>query len=129
MKYIVFILTIIIIVGTILLFVLPTPNPNIKITSVHNGDTITSPLMLEGKARGTWFFEGDAPLILIDENDNILAESYITATGDWMTEDFVLFTGIITFERKEGKGTLIFKKDNPTGIPKYDESVEIKINF
>lgn len=129
MKYLVFILGLVIVIGSILLFVLPTPNKNIEVTSLKNGDFITSPLNVEGIAKGTWFFEGDAPLILVDEEGNVISQSYITAVGDWMTESFVPFTGIIEFDEIEGSGILVFKKDNPLGLSKFDDSLEIKINF
>lgn len=125
-KYLVAILGLILVIGIILLFIIPTPNKNIEVTSLEIENSV---IEVEGKAKGTWFFEGDAPLILIDENENIIAQSYITASSDSMTEDFVPFTGVIEFEERDESGILIFRKDNPSGLSKYDDSLEIKINF
>jgi len=95
------------------------------------GAIISSPLTIKGRARGTWFFEGDFPIILEDGQGKSIAVSYATAKGEWMTADFVDFEGIINFKGSLSgqKGTLILKKDNPTGLPKFDDSLEISINF
>lgn len=126
MKYLVSILGLVIVVGIILLLVIPTSHKNIEVTSIQSDNSV---ITVEGVARGTWFFEGDAPLILIDEDDNIISKSYISAQEDWMTEDFIPFTGIIELNDLNGSGILIFKKDNPSGLPKFDDSLEIKVNF
>jgi hypothetical protein len=94
------------------------------------GARISSPLTLKGKARGTWFFEGDFPVILLDARGNRIAESYAAAKGEWMTDNFVGFEGMIHFKGFSGtRGILILKKDNPTGLPQFDDSLEIPINF
>jgi hypothetical protein len=95
------------------------------------GDTIKSPLRIHGHARGTWFFEGDFPVFLLDSNHQIIATKYATAQEDWMTDKFVPFEGTITFEKQPsgGVGTLILKKSNPTGFPEHDDVLEIPVSF
>lgn len=96
---------------------------------------IESPLTVKGEARGSWFFEGDFPMVLTDWDGRIIAESYVTAQGDWMTENFIPFEGILEFEIPENigdfskKGSFILKKDNPSGLPEKDEALEISIFF
>jgi hypothetical protein len=48
-----------------------------------------------------------------------------------MTEMFVPFESEIKFKppRSGSKGTLILKKDNPTGQQKFDNALEIPIIF
>jgi hypothetical protein len=58
---------------------------------------INSPLQITGQARGQWFFEADAPVVLTDWDGRIIAEGYIQAEGDWMTEEFVPFSGTLEF--------------------------------
>jgi hypothetical protein len=99
--------------------------------------SIESPLELSGEARGYWFFEADAPVVLTDWDGNIIAESYISVTGDWMTEDMVPFAGELTFDTPydDGdpdymkNGTLIFQKDNPSGLPEHDDALAIPLRF
>lgn len=95
------------------------------------GDDIDSPLQIHGHAQGTWFFEGDFPIFLLDSNDQIIATKFATAQKDWMTDKFVPFRGTITFEKPPsgGMGTLILKKSNPTGLPEHDDVLEIPVSF
>lgn len=108
-----------------------TTHPNIIVTSPQAGDTISSPLVVTGEARGIWYFEASFPAILVDWDGLIIAEVPAQAAGDWMTTDFVPFRVEIPFVRPAyGKrGALILKKDNPSGLPENDAAVEIPIVF
>lgn len=102
--------------------------PEVIVFSFQKGDTIESPLVIEGKAIGTWFFEASFPIKVVDENDNILGYSYVTALGEWMTEEYVDFRGEIEFTSEEEKnGFFVFMKDNPSGLPEYDKEIRIPI--
>ncbi len=92
---------------------------------------ITSPLLITGEAVGTWFFEGDFPVILANSEGEIIAEGFVTAKDEWMTEEFVQFEGTLEFEKPEfgETGTLILKKDNPSDLSELDDSLEIPIRF
>jgi hypothetical protein len=95
------------------------------------GAVITSPLRVQGKARGVWFFEGDFPLLLMDSHRRVIAKGFATAKGEWMTQKFVSFEGILKFKKLEGSsmGTLAFIKDNPTDRPEFDDALEIPVCF
>lgn len=103
----------------------------IVVNSPTPGAPVTSPLRVRGRARDTWFFEGDFPLLLKDARGKVIAKGFATAKGEWMTQDFVPFEGTLEFEqpRSSERGTLIFKKDNPTGRPEHDDALEIPIFF
>jgi immunoglobulin-like protein involved in spore germination len=109
----------------------PIINEPIKLDLPIPGSKISSPLFISGIAKGTWFFEGDAPVILTDWDGLIISEGYITAKEDWMTEEFVPFEGVLEFEVPEygERGSLILRKDNPSGLPEYDDALEISILF
>jgi len=95
------------------------------------GALIASPLKIRGHARGKWFFEGDFPVVLKDTNGKTIAKGFATAKNGWMTETFVPFEGIIEFKRpgSGSKGTLVLKKDNPTGRPEFDDALETPVFF
>jgi len=95
------------------------------------GATISSPLKVKGKARGVWFFEGDFPVILLNAQGKKIAASYASAKGEWMTENFVGFEGIITFKSilSGQRGTLILQKDNPTDSAQFDDELKIPVYF
>lgn len=105
----------------------------IKVTFPAPNATVTSPLIVKGEARGGWFFEASFPVVVTDWDGKIIGEGPAQAQGDWMTPDFVPFTATITFTTAttsySSKGTLILKKDNPSGLPENDDAIEIPINL
>lgn len=103
----------------------------IVLTSPLPGEEIDSPLLVRGRARGSWFFEGDFPVLLTNWDGLIIAQGIASAQGDWMTRDFVSFTCRLSFEPPDygQHGTLILRKDNPSGKPDLDEALEIPVRF
>jgi len=103
----------------------------IVVDSPAPGARVTSPLAIRGRARGTWFFEGDFPVVLLDAKGNLVAKGYCKAKGEWMTKDFVTFEGTLPFEKPVpgGRGTLVLKKDNPTDLPEHDDALSIPLFF
>lgn len=99
--------------------------------------SVSDPLIIKGEARGYWFFEGSFPVMLTDWDGRIIAEHFATAETDWMTKDFVPFTAALDFESpyRAGdpdfmrRGSLILKRDNPSGLPENDDALEIPILF
>lgn len=109
----------------------------IRLTNLEAGDVIESPLVLEGEARGPWYFEATFPIVLTNWDGEIIAEGFATAEGEWMTEEFVPFSATIEFESpySEGdsefmkRGSLILQKSNPSGLPENDAALELSVRF
>lgn len=107
----------------------------IQVTSPKPESTIASPVTIKGKARGTWFFEASFPIYVVDWDGLIIGEGHATADSEWMTSEFVPFTALVSFDTSKirgnysNRGTLILKKDNPSGLPEHDDAVEIPILF
>lgn len=103
----------------------------IRLTAPRPGTVISSPLTVEGEARGTWFFEASFPVFVVDWDGRIIGQGIAQAQGDWMTQDFVPFSAEVEFETPTYKntGSLILKKDNPSGLPQNDDALEIPIVF
>jgi hypothetical protein len=102
----------------------------ITVSNVASGQKVTSPLTVEGKARGGWYFEASFPVELKDANGKVLFQGPAQAQGDWMTSDFVPFKVTLTFTKPTTKtGTLTLKKDNPSGDPVRDDSISIPVTF
>src|SRR3989344_2341872 len=103
----------------------------IRISTPRPNQTISSPLTIRGEARGTWFFEASFPVVLTDWDGRIIAEGIAQAQNDWMTTDFVPFEATLTFtvdkNAYSNKGSLILRKDNPSGLPQNDDALEIPI--
>ncbi len=98
-------------------------------------EKISSPLRVEGTARGGWFFEGSFPIDITDEEGNIIAQKYATVKegNDWMVgkEVEVPFEGEIEFTVPEGitEGFVVFKKDNPSDKRELDDQFVLPVKF
>jgi hypothetical protein len=106
-------------------------NDLIRVFSPLPNEKIVSPLEIEGEARGYWFFEGDFHVVLTDSGGNIISDNIAVAKDDWMTESFVDFSLVLSFDNIESDdvGRLIFKKDNPKGLKEYDDHLDIPVIF
>lgn len=104
---------------------------SLKITSPEAGAVVSAPLVVKGEAKGSWYFEASFPILLVDEAGHELARATAQAQGDWMTEAFVRFEATFdTFDiGTASAGKLVFKKDNPSGLPENDESFEMPVQF
>ncbi len=107
---------------------LRSTNSDIRVANVQVNQTVTSPSLIIGEAKGTWYFEADFPIYLLDDEGNEIAVAIAIAQDDWMTEDFVPFKAKLDFDADEGGwGTLVFKKDNPSGISEHDDELRIPV--
>ncbi len=106
------------------LIVVNTPLPNMR---------VGNPIQMQGEARGFWFFEASAPVTVVDWDGRIIGEGFVTTDGEWMTEEFVSFSGTISYDLPEDsystRGAIIFRKDNPSGLPENDKALEFPIEF
>ncbi len=103
----------------------------IRIETPLPNQTITSPLVVKGEARGNWYFEASFPVILTDWDGKIIAQGIAQAKGEWITTEFVPFEATLTFVADpaaySNRGSLILKKDNPSGLPEHDDALEIPV--
>ena len=103
----------------------------IVVTSPTINGMLSSPLTITGKARGSWYFEASAPVVLLDSNGSVIAQGNIHAQGEWMTTDFVPFSGTLTFDPQPvgSAGTLVLSNDNPSGDPTKQKTLDIPVHF
>lgn len=102
-----------------MLIEMPRPNQIIK-----------SPQKITGRARGNWFFEAQTSGELYDEENRLLGTVIITANGDWMTTDFVPFSGELSYTTPQTEiGTLKIYNANPSGLPENQKELVIPVAF
>ncbi len=102
----------------------------IQVETPRANETISSPLVIKGKARGAWFFEASFPVKLYDGQGKLLAATTAQAKSDWASEDFVPFEAKLEFLPPEtGKGTLVLEKDNPSGLAENADELRMPVFF
>lgn len=105
-----------------------TPKEEIVVFTPLSGQAIQSPLAVAGIARGNWFFEASFPIKLADNQGKEIAVSHVQSIGDWMTENFVPFSGQLIFNvSATTSGELILHNDNPSGLLQYDKEIKIPV--
>jgi len=109
----------------------------IIVSNPEVGEVVESPLLVSGEARGNWFFEGSFPIELKNADGVVIASGIATTTEEWMTTEFIPFSTTLEFENpyQAGdpeywkQGTLVLKRDNPSGLPENDQALEVTIYF
>ncbi len=102
----------------------------IRIDNIAPNQIITSPLTVTGQAVGNWYFEASFPVELLDGNGKSILIEPATAKSDWMTTNFVPFSITLSFSMpKTATGTLVFRNDNPSGLPENQKELRIPVRF
>lgn len=102
----------------------------IELNNLRAHQIIESPLVLQGRARGYWFFEADFPVKLLDANGNLMAMAVASAQAGWMTEEFVPFEVKLEFDVPDKKrGEIVFEKDNPSGLAEHADELRVPVRF
>ena len=103
---------------------------DIHVSTPQEGERVHSPLHIRGEARGTWFFEGNFKITLLDANGNEISQGIAIAQSDWMTAGMVPFYAEVTFEKPDTSvGMLVLQKANPTGLPAHEGEFRIEVAF
>ena len=105
-------------------------NDLIKLDTPLPNETVKSPIIVSGMARGYWFFEASFPVRLFDDKGKEIAVGIAQAEGEWMTTEFVPFKTTLNFEKTLGKtGELILEKNNPSDLREHDDKLVIPVMF
>jgi hypothetical protein len=104
--------------------------PAIRVAEPTADAVVTSPLVVTGEARGSWFFEATFPVTLLDADGKPVVRGFAQAQGEWMTEQFVPFKAELAFTAPAGaSGTLLIEKANASGLPEHAGELRIPIRF
>jgi len=90
---------------------------------------VENPIIIKGKAKGSWFFEGQFPIDLIDTSGNILSSSVAIAESDWVTEKYINFSSELTYSKSTTTKQVIvvLHKNNSSGNPNFDKQILIPV--
>jgi hypothetical protein len=102
----------------------------IVVDSPLTNEFMTSPWVVEGRAKGPWFFEAIFPVRLLNGEGEEIARTSAQAQSDWQTSTFVPFKAEIEFDRvTTATGTLILEKSNSSGLVENDLKIEIPVHL
>ncbi|MCR4325798.1 MAG: Gmad2 immunoglobulin-like domain-containing protein [Patescibacteria group bacterium] len=100
----------------------------VVVSSPRQGATVGHSFLVVGEAPGSWYFEASFPIKVTDESGNTIGTAVAQAQSDWMTTELVPFSAAITTDESyTGPATIALLRDNPSGLPENDDSLEIDI--
>lgn len=103
---------------------------DVRLNNFKSNEVVSSPLSIEGSARGAWFFEGSFPVRVLDEAGQELGVGIAQAQGNSLTEDFVPFKATVMFTRPTSSiGSLVLERDNPSGLVENEKKILLPIKF
>ena len=105
----------------------PFVSEMVQITSPLSGASVPKTFTVKGEARGTWYFEASFPIKVNDAGGTMVGSGIAQAQGEWMTTEFVPFSAPVVVTNYSGPATLVLLRDNPSGLPEYDDAVSIPI--
>jgi len=97
--------------------------------SPADGQTVASPIHVNGKVSGNWFFEGSFPVELIDANGDVIATSTAQTSGDWATTSVIDFSATLYYAKATTteRALIMLKNDDPSGDPARDRESFIQV--
>ena len=102
----------------------------IKVFHPLSNQKVPSPVVIIGEVPGNWSFEASFPVQLVDKKGNIIAQATAQLLGNWQTDQLVPFSAKLEFKQAgSGTGSIILKKDNPSGLLGNDDSVVVPITY
>jgi Immunoglobulin-like domain of bacterial spore germination len=89
----------------------------VDLVNPKKNEIVESPIKINGKVSGRWYFEGVIKAKIVDSAGTVLGQGPLIAEGDWMVEKNVPFNGIIPFINSKSKdGFLIIEAVDPSGL-------------
>lgn len=83
---------------------------------------------LTGEITGSWFFEGEFPIRIINEDMEILETLTARATESWTTSELVPFEFNLDSNIEDTTNIILrFEKSNPSGLKENDDYIDFPI--
>lgn len=106
----------------------PFTSENVKVDEPLPNALVPKTFRVAGEARGTWYFEASFPVQVRDPDNNVVGQGIAQAGADWTTTEFVPFVAWpVVVTDYSGPAMLVLLKDNPSGLPENEDSVEFPI--
>lgn len=87
-------------------------------------------IFINWEATWTWYFEANFGIEVVDENDNTLADTYVSTSWEWMTENYVPFHARFNYEDPETDyWYIVFRKANPSWLPENEFEKRVRVQL
>ena len=101
---------------------------DIFVTSPEPGNSMTTTILIQGYARGSWYDEAVFPIEIQNGSSIVIGSAQGKAQSEWTTQNFVPFAAEIDLKALyNGPATIILKKDNPSGKTSNDASLSFPV--
>ncbi len=102
---------------------------DIRVELPYPGAVVGKEFRILGEARGPWFFEGSFSIEVLVPNGDVLAKTYASTEGEWMTTDFVPFISEVIDlpSAYRGEAVLILRKHNASDKRELDASISFPV--
>ncbi len=95
---------------------------------VNSGDTVNLGESITGEITGSWYFEGEFPVRILNENMEILGTLHAKTSGDWMTTELVPFEFVLNADIEQKTNIVLrFEKSNPSGLQENDDYIDVPL--
>lgn len=102
----------------------------IRVTSVSGNQEVSSPVVIQGQARGNWFFEEKFLVQVTDEAGKVLGRTNAQAKGDVTPEEFIPFIATVDFPTPSGvTGYIVLQKMTALGTVETGMSLKVPVYF
>lgn len=100
----------------------------LTIEDIKKDDTVEIGTVIKGSITGSWYFEGEFPVRVLNSNMEIVDTLIAHAKDDWMTDENVPFELELNFDiQQEQYITLRFEKSNPSGLEENSDYIDFTI--
>jgi hypothetical protein len=108
-----------------------SPDGHVMVTTPLPNTLIASPVTVSGSVvNGQWFFEASFPVKVLDGDGTVIGQGQAQAQSDWTATGTVPFSANISFTAPHyATGTIVFSKDNPSGMPGNAEEFSVPVMF
>lgn len=100
----------------------------IYLDNVKQGDEIDLGYVIKGSVTGSWYFEGEFPVRVLNEQMEVVETLIAFAKDDWMTTERVPFELEVNFPLIADSYTVLrFEKSNPSGLIENSDYADLQV--
>jgi len=100
----------------------------IYLENVKQGDEIELGYVIKGSVIGNWYFEGEFPVRVLNEQMEVVETLIAFAKDDWMTTERVPFELEVDFPLIADSYTVLrFEKSNPSGLKEHSDYADLQV--